>query len=94
MIVLTKEQVLMLHAQLITETGGSPGLKHTKSIPLFHRKLPVLESVLHKIMLIFLALNQIELSYTQSELSDIFLDIAAGTYSFSDLVQWILNHRI
>ena len=69
-------------------------LKHTKSIPLFHRKLPVLESVLHKIMIIFLALNQIELSYTQSELSDIFLDIAAGTYSFSDLVQWILNHRI
>lgn len=27
MIVLTKEQVLMLHAQLITETGGSPGLR-------------------------------------------------------------------
>ena len=69
-------------------------LKHTKSIPLFRRKLPVLESVLHKIMLVFLALNQIELSYTQSELSDIFLAIAAGTYSFADLVQWILNHRI
>lgn len=27
MIVLTKKQVLMLHAQLITETGGSPGLR-------------------------------------------------------------------
>jgi death-on-curing family protein len=45
-------------------------------------------------MLVFLALNQIELSYTQSELSDIFLAIAAGTYSFADLVQWILKHRI
>ena len=27
MIVLTKKQVLMMHEQLITETGGSPGLR-------------------------------------------------------------------
>ena len=125
MIVLTKEQVLMLHAQLITETGGSPGLRdeallesalyapfqsfETHEIyPSIPQKVAPLESVLHKIMLfidgnkrigahamlVFLALNQIELSYTQSELSDIFLAIAAGTYSFADLVQWILKHRI
>ena len=45
-------------------------------------------------MLVFLALNGIELSYTQEELSDMVLDVAAGKLSFEDMVKWIINHQI
>lgn len=46
------------------------------------------------VMLVFLALNRIELHYTQTELSDVILQLAAGTISFSGLLKWILNHQI
>lgn len=44
-------------------------------------------------MLVFLALNGIELAYTQKELSDIFLAVAAGTSGFPALLQWVLDHE-
>lgn len=44
-------------------------------------------------MLVFLALNGIELRYTQKELSDIIISLAAGEIEFSDLLQWILAHQ-
>ena len=44
-------------------------------------------------MLVFLALNGIELRYTQKELSDIIISLAAGEMEFSDLLQWILAHQ-
>lgn len=47
MIRLSKSQVLLIHDQLISETGGSFGLRDEG-------------------MLVFLALNGIELQYTQS----------------------------
>lgn len=43
-------------------------------------------------MLVFLALNGVELRYTQQALSDIFLSLAAGTAGFDDLHQWLLGH--
>lgn len=46
------------------------------------------------VMLVFLALNRIELHYTQTELSDVILQLAAGTISFSGLLKGILNHQI
>ena len=46
------------------------------------------------VMLVFLALNGIELSYTQDSLSDIILALAAGSASQSDLLQWILAHQL
>ena len=46
------------------------------------------------VMLVFLALNGIELQYTQTELSDIILQLAAGTIQSSDLLDWILTHQI
>ena len=46
------------------------------------------------IMLVFLALNGIELQYTQTELSDTILQLAAGTIQCSDLLNWILTHQI
>ena len=44
-------------------------------------------------MLVLLALNGIELTYTQDELSDIILKIAASTASYEDLLAWILKHK-
>ena len=44
-------------------------------------------------MLVFLSLNHIELKYTQKELADMILSIAAGTSEYEDLLQWIIDHR-
>ena len=45
-------------------------------------------------MLVFLALNKIELDYTQADLVDIILKVAAGESSFDDLLNWILDHQL
>lgn len=45
-------------------------------------------------MLVFLALNRIELEYTQTELSDMVLHLAAGEIPSSRLLEWILSHQI
>ena len=45
-------------------------------------------------MLVFLAVNGYELSYTQKELSNLILDVAAGRKDYDDLLQWILEHQI
>lgn len=45
-------------------------------------------------MLVFLALNGIELQYTQKELYTEILDIAAGINDYDQLLQWILKHQI
>lgn len=45
-------------------------------------------------MLVFLSLNGIELQYTQTELSDIILQLAASTIQSSDLLNWISTHQI
>ncbi len=44
-------------------------------------------------MLVFLSLNGIELTYTQSELSDLILAVAAGTKNFDDMVKWVIEHQ-
>ena len=44
-------------------------------------------------MLVFLSLYGIELTYTQSELSDLILTVAAGTRSFDDMVKWVIEHQ-
>ena len=46
------------------------------------------------IMLIFLELNKIEISYSQEELLDVVIKIANGGYTFEDLVSWILKCEI
>lgn len=45
-------------------------------------------------MLVFLALNKIELNYTQEELITIILGIASNKFSFDDLLTWIVRHQI
>ena len=45
-------------------------------------------------MLVFLALNDIELEYTQQELSDTIIRVAAGEYTYEDLLNWIQEHDV
>ena len=125
MIRLSKSQVLLLHEQLVAETGGSPGLRDEGMLdsalnapfqtfggedvyPSLQQKATRLCFGLVKnhpfvdgnkrigahVMLVFLALNGIELQYTQTELSDIILQLAANTIQSSDLLNWILTHQI
>ena len=125
MIKMTKEQILLLHTQLLEATGGSDGI----------RDVGLLESVLESpfqayggeelypsiqakaarlcyglvknhamidgnkrvgchAMLVFLALNGYEIEYTQKELSDLILDVAAGKKQYEDILQWLLIHQM
>ena len=125
MIKLTKEQILLLHTQLIETTGGSDGI----------RDLGLLESALESpfqsysgeelypsilakaarlcyglvknhamidgnkrlgchAMLVFLALNGYEMKYTQEELSDLILDVAADRKQYEDILRWLLVHQM
>ena len=45
------------------------------------------------VMLVFLALNGYELSYTQKELSDTILDLASRKIGAEDILKWIINHQ-
>ena len=45
------------------------------------------------VMLVFLALNGIELIYTQKELYGTILDVAAGKLGYEDLLEWVLQHQ-
>lgn len=45
------------------------------------------------VMLVFLALNGIELEYSQKELYTVILDVASGQCSFEELMVWILDHQ-
>lgn len=125
MIILLKEQIILLHSNLISETGGSEGIRDEQLLesainapfqtfdnievfPSIQQKAARLGYGLIKnhafvdgnkrigthAMLVFLALNKIELEYTQSELSDTILKIASDEHSFEDLLKWILDHQL
>lgn len=123
MIILTKEQILLMHDQLIEETGGSKGLKDEGMLesalaapfqsfdgkdlfPSVYQKAARLgyglasnhafvdgnKRIGAHAMLVFLALNRIQLDYTQEELSDLFLGVAADEKSYSDVLNWLVIH--
>lgn len=125
MIKLTKEQILMLHSELIKTTGGSDGIRDIGLLesaletpfqsydgeelyPSIHAKAARLCYGLVKnhamvdgnkrigvhAMLVFLSVNGYELEYTQKELSDIILDVAADKKQYEDVLQWLLEHQI
>ena len=125
MIRLSKSQILLIHDQLISETGGSSGLRDEGMLdsalnapfqtfggedvyPSLQKKAARLCFGLVKnhpfvdgnkrigahAMLVFLALNGIELQHTQSELSDEILQLAAGEIEATDLLRWILAHQV
>lgn len=45
------------------------------------------------VMLVFLAINGIELDYTQEELIEVILQTASGHAKANDLLEWILHHQ-
>ena len=45
------------------------------------------------VMLIMLAMNGIELEYTQKELYKIILKVAAGEAAFEELLDWVFEHE-
>lgn len=45
------------------------------------------------VMLVFLALNGYELSYSQDELSTTILALASGELGEEDVLQWIIQHE-
>ena len=45
-------------------------------------------------MLVFLAVNGLELSYTQQELADIILQVASGDKDYEDLLAWLLTLQL
>lgn len=121
---LSKKQILMLHTQLIQQTGGSEGVRDYNLLdsaletpfqsfggdelyPTIQAKAARLGYGLIKnhcmidgnkrigthSMLVFLALNGIELKYMQKELYETILDVAAGKIEYEDLLQRVLDHQ-
>ena len=122
--VLSKQQVLVLHEQLLAQTGGLPGVRdegllesaleapfqgfgETDAYPSLQQKAARLCYGLVKnhpfadgnkrigahAMLVFLALNGIELSYSQKELSEIVLALASGERDYDELLRWLILHQ-
>ncbi len=125
MIILSKSQILMMHKELINETGGLDGIRDKGlldsaiSVPFqkFNNQdlFPTIQQKAARLgygiiknhafvdgnkrigahtMLIFLAINGIELDYTQEELYTIILDIADNKLELADLTKWIIKHQI
>lgn len=124
MIRLTEEQIISMHGDIISATGGEDGLRDKKLLESavnapfsgFGGVEPY-SSVVQKAvrlcvglvmnhpfvdgnkrlgihaMLVFLSVNGIELEYTQQELADIVLKIAAGEKQYGDLLEWTINHQ-
>ena len=125
MIWITAEQVIAVHAYLISETGGTAGIRDKGGLdaaiaaPLqSFDGIDLFPTILEKIarigyglaanhafvdgnkrigahvMLVFLALNGVELQHSQTELSDIILQLAAGEINAEHLLRWILSHQV
>lgn len=125
MIILTKEQIISLHDELIFETGGIHGLRDealldsalhspfqsfdgVEAFPSIQQKgarlgyglisnhvfLDGNKRIGVHVMLVFLALNGIELEYTQNELANMILDVADNKLQFEDTVKWVIEHQI
>ncbi|MDR0468684.1 MAG: type II toxin-antitoxin system death-on-curing family toxin [Peptococcaceae bacterium] len=45
------------------------------------------------VLITTLALNGIELEYTQKDLYEIILDVASGKVAFEELLEWVLDHQ-
>ncbi|MCI6615877.1 type II toxin-antitoxin system death-on-curing family toxin [Ruminococcus sp.] len=125
MIILSKEQILFMHKQLIDETGGLDGVRDEALLdsainapfqkfggddlfPTVQQKAARLcfgiiknhafidgnKRIGTHTMLVFLALNGIEISYTQKELYQTILDLASGKLELDSLTHWIIEHQL
>lgn len=123
MIQLTKQQVILLHREIIAESGGSPEIRDeglldsalnapfqtfsgTELYPTILEKAARLGYSLIKnhafvdgnkrigahTMLVFLALNDIEVEYEDNDFTQLILGIAAGEISAEQLLAWLQSH--
>jgi death-on-curing protein len=121
---LTKEQILLLHRDLINTHGGSDGIRDETLLdsaiaapfqsfggqsmfPSIQQKAvrlgfglimnhPFIDGnkrIGAHVMLTMLAMNGIELEYTQKELYEIILQVAAGEAPFEEILDWVLDHE-
>lgn len=125
MIRLTKQQVILLHKEIIAESGGSPEIRDegllesalnapfqtfsgTELYPTILEKAARLGYSLIKnhafvdgnkrigahTMLVFLALNDIEVEYEDNDFTQLILGIAAGEISAEQLLAWLQSHVV
>lgn len=121
---LTKEQVLLLHKELIDSFGGEHGLRDDSLLEsalgapfqTFEGEMlyPTLQAQAARLgyglienhpfvdgnkrigahaMLVFLATNGVELEYSQQELIDVILLVAAGEVGFEEFLNWVKTHQ-
>ena len=45
------------------------------------------------VMLVFLAINGVDLNYTEEELIDVVMQVASGNINAQELLEWILEHQ-
>ena len=121
---LSKEQILMLHSQLLEQTVGTSGVREFNLLesatetpyqafggeelyPTIQAKGTRLGYGLIKnhcmldgnkrigvhAMLVFFALNGIELRYTQKELYEMVLLVADGNMDYETMLRWVLEHQ-
>ena len=124
MMLLSKEQVIAIHDQIIAATGGITGLRDEGLLDAAlsapwqtfggHDLFPSLEEKAARlgyglannhpfidgnkriaaiVTLEILVLNGIKLSYSQKELSDIFLRVAGERLGSDVLLEWIQQHK-
>jgi len=122
---LTKQQILLLHRELLNAYGGGDGLRdeglldsaidapfhsfggqdifatnHQKAVRLGfglimnHPFIDGNKRIGVHAMLTMLAMNGIELEYTQKELYEIILKVAASEATYDELLEWVLKHEI
>ena len=121
---LSKDQILMLHSQLIEQTGGISGVRDINllesaietpfqafdGVELYptiqakgarlgygliqnHCMLDGNKRLGTHAMLVFFALNGIELRYTQNELYEMVLSVADGSLEYEAMLRWVLEHQ-
>ena len=124
MILLTIDEIIELHGNLVAKTGGSDGMRDlgllesaVYSAQMSFGDEEVYPTVMEKaarlmyaivsnhafvdgnkrigvfVMLMTLRLNGISLQYTQSELIELGLSVAAGKLKYEDILNWLQSHR-
>lgn len=123
--ILTKEQIFLLHSQLIKDFGGSTDIRDESLLDsaintpfqtydgkeLYPTLLDKASRLCFGIvknhpfvdgnkrtgthaMLVFLAINGIDMEYNDTELIELILSVASGTKSDSDVLRWLQQHII
>ncbi len=125
MILLTVDEIKVLHSKLIEKTGGSDGVRDINllesavfgaSVTFGNEEIyPTVEEKAARLMyaitnnhpfidgnkrigvftmLMTLNLNAVEIKYTQEELIDLGLSVAASNRNYEEVLEWINNHKL